>query len=270
MTRRSKYEHRYEEIESLYKSGLSVWKIQEKTGINGQTVYRILLRLGATIRSKSESIRTRSINEKVFEKIDTHEKAYYFGLLYSDGGIVKISPTVYTIGLTLHNNDIETLNNYRSFLGSDHKINERKDKQASSLVIANKKIISDLMRHGITLRKSLTIGFPKSVSDEFMNSFILGLIDGDGSIYARERDRYLTKQVTVSLVGSENLIRGVAEFLNSKLGLNIKNIKKCNNSNVYKISIEGRLQLKKLLDYLYKDFEKPMKRKKDVYIKYIK
>lgn len=54
-------------------------------------------------------------NEKIFDEIDTKEKAYWLGVLHSDGhGIVDRK-----IAVSQHNKDIELIDNWIKFIGVD-------------------------------------------------------------------------------------------------------------------------------------------------------
>lgn len=252
-------------IKQMYNSGLSVWKISEKIGIPGQTIHKHLVRVGFKLRSKSESIRKHHLNHDIFEIIDTHEKAYWLGMLFADGSMT-FDKGMHTVSLTLHREDRYQIEAFKKFLGSTVKIHDRRDKQASSLSVAGKRFCEHLKNKGMIPRKSLILKEPVGVTDEFINSFVLGVFDGDGCIYVRERNRYLTKQVNVRIVGAYDFMN----FLNCKIsemtGVPKRNLKKSTKSNVYTITYEGRIITSKVLSWMYRDCKVFLKRKHKLYV----
>ena len=75
-----------EEAERLYKSGdysfLSVAKLLNR---DERSIRNYLNSIGYVAKSQSELQRKYPIQEDLFDKIDTEEKAYVLGLLYADG-----------------------------------------------------------------------------------------------------------------------------------------------------------------------------------------
>ena len=253
------------EIIANYKQTGSVWATGRVFGVAGQSVWRLLKKEGIVMKTPTERSAKHSLDCTVFDTIDTHEKAYWLGVLYADGGLVK-NDTSYTIGLTLHRTDRYHLDNLKLFLKSSHPIHDRKDKEASSIVIGNLRLCNALIDKGITLRKSLSIKFPEWLDVKYTNSFILGVFDGDGSITHRERKRYLTEQCSFSIVGSKDLLLGISKSIKKELGIDSK-VKP--TSTIFRIYIDGNIQLKKISDWLYKDQKTFLTRKRDVFLNYV-
>src|SRR5690606_35121399 len=143
------------------------------------------------------------------------------------------------------------IENFKSCLGSTVKIHDREDKLASSLAVSGKEFCENLKNKGMIPRKSLILKSPNGITDEFINSFILGVFDGDGCIHIRERKRYLTKQVQVRIVGAYDLMRFLNYKISEMTGIPIIKVKKSSNSNIYSITYEGRIITSKLLFWMY-------------------
>lgn len=91
----------------LYENGMPYYKIGELLGHSRKTVSYHLRKAGY----KSNPLYTRKIDprklvkydysvaEKVFEKIDTEEKAYWLGFLYADGYVDDNKHTVSLCGM---------------------------------------------------------------------------------------------------------------------------------------------------------------------------
>lgn len=254
-------------IQNMYKSGLSVWKISDKIGVSGQTIHKHLSNIGFKLRSRSESIRTHSLKHDLFKEIDTHEKAYWLGMLFADGSMT-FENGIHTISLTLHRDDRYHIETFKDFLGSSVNIYDRKDKLASSLVVAGKSFCEHLINKGMIPRKSLILSAPIGVPDNLFNSFVLGVFDGDGSISARKKSRYLTHQVAVRIVGAHDFMKFLSYKITEITGIPLRSIRKHHNSNIYAISYEGRFITSKLLAWMYKDSKIFLERKKNLYIKF--
>lgn len=91
------------EFGEYYKTGHSLKEIAEKFGVNYHTLKQNLIRFGyRTPKKKLENQRVEKI--LYFDKIDTPEKAYLLGFLFSDGYIAKTAYGV-AIGLALQLQD---------------------------------------------------------------------------------------------------------------------------------------------------------------------
>src|SRR5258706_15879796 len=76
-----------QEIINFYLKGKKLEEISEIYGICEESVRNILNKNNILRRTHSESCKRYSMDETFFEKIDTEEKAYILGLMYSDGNI---------------------------------------------------------------------------------------------------------------------------------------------------------------------------------------
>ena len=160
---------------------------------------------------KSKNISTRKkINscDTMFEIIDTEEKAYWLGFLYADGCVSynKVSfPTRYVVELSLKESDKVHIEKFQKFMNSTRNIEYRKNTKSFRIQIFSKKLCEDLIKLGCTNKKSLTLKFPtlEQVPLNFINSFIRGYVDGDGSIVLNNKTNCLNKL----------MILGTKEFL---------------------------------------------------------
>ena len=75
----------YENIINLYRSGLSQAKIGELYNVRYNIIGTILRKCDVKCRDDSHKSRKYTINENYFDSIDTPNKAYILGLLFSDG-----------------------------------------------------------------------------------------------------------------------------------------------------------------------------------------
>lgn len=133
--------------------------------------------------------RIYNFNQNFLTELNSPEKAYFLGLLYSDGCIHKSKDwksynimfgqseinkdIVYKINNLLDSNYpvITTLNGSKLFYRIDLK---------------SKQMFDDLQRLGVEPNKSLTCTFP-NINEELLPHFIRGLFDGDGCVWNGKR-----------------------------------------------------------------------------------
>ena len=101
------------------------------------------------------------------------------------------------------------------------------------------------MNLGLTPAKSTEMKFPE-VPPKYMNHFIRGLYDGDGSFYINRFDDAIISQYRN---GSLDFITAVTDILQKELNIPIT-IHRNEKFNTYYIKI--RQKIKELVTYLYK------------------
>ncbi|TSC94636.1 MAG: hypothetical protein CEN87_357 [Parcubacteria group bacterium Licking1014_1] len=123
------------------------------------------------------------------------EMAYVLGFLYADGDIEDVRKSSRTQYITFTNVDKEILEAIKKAMGSEHNLNYRAPRKVTyqngktyessesyRLRIGSKKMFDDLLKLGLTPRKSLTIKFPINVPDDCFSHFVRGYFDGDGCV----------------------------------------------------------------------------------------
>ena len=192
---------------------------------------------------------------KDFFKTWSPQMAWVLGIAASDG-CVYWKPKKHRYQLIISMKDKDVLGKVKKAMSSEHPIKyikymstwkNPKFRKMSSIyrfVIANKEICSDLIKLGITPRKSKTIEFP-SVPKEFLPHFVRGIMDGDGCIHVRKRIHYPSLTVLTSFrSGSKKFIEGFATEL-KKLDFPFS-IRRRPDGDIMQLSV-------KLLHWMYKD-----------------
>lgn len=218
------------------------------------------------------------INETYFEKIDTEEKAYILGFIYSDG-CIYVHPNTWALTFSQLEHDKDILLRIKKEMKSDYPLLEQKQENGKKVIkfyAYSKKIFDDLVKLGVTPRKSLTLKFPKSImNDNLMRHFIRGYFDGDGCVWNGKRKKMLVKDKTTKtgyrikvvhnvkfhFTGNSDFISELQKYLVKKIGirqtkLNFAKAKDTNSktsANVCSMEYCGRGNIRKLYEYMYKE-----------------
>lgn len=209
--------------------------IAKKYGINRKTIINYLKKEGFPINNNKA---TFSINNNVFSKIDSEEKAYWLGFLYADG---YVSTNSNVFGMSLSVKDYDHLIKFKSFLEwngeikilTTHQFNSKDSHgkngnllQIGKIAICNKKIKNDLIKLGCVPQKSLILKFPtkEQVPEKFVLHFIRGYFDGDGTI-GKYRHSIKNKRLEESLliVGTKDMLEQIQKYLGNGFIMQKKN-----------------------------------------------
>lgn len=183
-------------IISKYKEGESLAKVGKEFSCSPTTIKNILKEYGIPTRNLSEARRNYlnyTLKEDIFENIDTPDKAYWLGVMYSDGYICKTKQYTNSFGLTVSEKDLEWVEKFKEFLGYSGEIKiydnltgflrGKQISKSARLLIGNNKIVADLEKLGVVEHKTKIISCLPDIN--FLDDFIRGYIDGDGSLLKR-------------------------------------------------------------------------------------
>ena len=253
----------YENIISLYNSGLSQAKVGELYNVRYYIIGKILRKCGIQGRDDSHKSRKYTINEKYFDNINTDNKAYVLGLLWSDG--CNYTPSNY-MKLELQERDKSILDKISIEINSNkplkfNNLNEKNPNWQNTyrLEIINKHISKKLEELGMVKNKSLVLEFPKWLDVSLYGPFLRGYFDGDGHIQWN-KTKFITMASTLQFCEYTKL------FCEKELGINCSIYDTVNkNSNTKIFHICGKEKIKCFLDFIYKDADLYIERKYNVY-----
>lgn len=246
-------------IIDLYKSGKSSMSIGKELGISQKTILAYLKKSNVEIRS-----RINNVDENYFSSIDTQEKAYLLGYLFADSCVrYNTTKRYYGVRLKIHEKDIHILEFMKKEMNCDNSVFKKESgTNCISLTISSKKIAEDLIKLGCTPKKSLTLKFPK-INNEYINSFILGYFDGDGSIYLYKN------QIHFKLLGTLSFLSSISKYFES-YGVLYK-VEKYPSSNIYQYRVFSKKSIEKIYNILYKNTCNTfLERKKIIFDKILK
>ena len=189
-------------IIDLRKQGKGVTEIGRIMGVDRKSVSDNLKKLGL-------STERNPIIKNIFHEIDSEEKAYWLGMLYSDGSVNKTNGQV-TLGL--NEKDLLHLEKLKKFLQCNNKISYSKKTKSYRLTFCCANITKDLKKLGCYPNKSLTLSFPSNdqVPEHLKRHFMRGYIDGDGCLC------FTDKTYCFSFTGTESFINEAIKFFNWK------------------------------------------------------
>ena len=142
---------------------------------------------------------------RIFETIDTEEKAYWLGFLYADGSVGSKDNR---IELGLAEKDLKQIEKFRDFTGIMNKISYRPQTKSYRYSFKSIPCKADLIKQGCVPKKSLILKFPteEQVPKNLIRHFIRGYFDGDGQ-FTNTKECF-----QVGIIGTEDFIKG---FLDS-------------------------------------------------------
>ena len=233
---------------------LSITELAKEINIDRHTLTEILKR-----NNSYEDRYRRNVDIDFFEKIDTEEKAYWFGFISADGHIGKNRNS---IKITLALKDKKHVEKFKKSIKSEHSIVIRKHEafnnvfEAAEIVINNKKIHSDLYNLGLRNLKVNHL-LPKDVPDELMHHYLRGLYDGDGWFTLTPRSREI----------GIGMNRPILEFFDKQIVkfLKIKSRPVKEYKSISRYRVAHKDDIKKILDWFYEDATVYLDRKYEKY-----
>lgn len=202
------------EIIKLYQEGNSLAKVGKRFKCDPTTVKNILKAYNIQTRNLSQARRNYlnyTINENCFANIDNPDSAYWLGVMYSDGFISKTNQYTNYFGITIHEKDSEWLERFKEFLQYNGEIKHyiatttySKNTPIAKLIIGNNKIVSDLEKLGVVEHKTFQLSHLPKIN--YLDDFIRGYIDGDGSLLKR------CARITIS--GTKEFLQSIANYFN--------------------------------------------------------
>ena len=233
---------------------------------------RHLKRKGTAVKAKAESMglrKLREFNDEYFKEINNPLKAYFLGFIYADGWVVKnVKQRNFEFGLEIQNCDKYLLEFLNKELGNQHIIKHRQ-RQISfnnynytndcySLRVYSRRIVEDLIRHGIVQNKTLSNIYPKQ--NHYFNDFLRGFLDGDGCLHFLKNK----KSIIVSFTNSN---QDFLNYLNLQIykHIGIEGIVYKEKDRKYRLIYSKKDYVLKLLDFIYKDNSFCLERKYNIY-----
>lgn len=208
-----------------------------------------------------------TLNEHYFDNIDTERKAYWLGVIASDGSIT----TTNYFALSMTDKDVvEQLKIDLDYTGKVYKPKVTKNKSIIYRINFSSKIFCDSLRKlGIKENKSLELDNFPTININLVKHFIRGYFDGDGSINVHtnktviNNKTYYTNKWSFSIIATYKFCITLNNFIYKLCGYqgHISISHKCNKMFYYTISAKDFLFW--MYHFLYDEATFSMKRKYD-------
>ena len=259
------------DIVTQYKEGKTAKQILEKYKNKikcEKTIINIVKRSGVDIRPRGK---ISYFNKNYFEKIDTEGKAYFLGLLLTDGNVhrLKRNTPQYVIQLQLNVNDIDIIEKFKKELDANTKIiiDDRKGKRNAMCCfrVQSKKLAEDLRKYGVVERKTLVTELTKLVPKELYRHYIRGIFDGDGTVFLRNKNN-----LSFGFYGTHTLVSQTKEWLVEEIGVNNNLVHDQKDAMVSFVTFSKRNDIINFYKLMYTDSSFYLKRKKDKFETYFK
>ena len=208
-------------------------------------------------------------DKNFFRSINSEAKAYFLGLMFSDGWVLKNEPR---FGLGLKITDLHIIKTFKKYIKAKKEIyfndktttNRNINPETQATLTLNSQITKNhLMRLGIIPRKSLKIKFPnnKKVPDKYLKHFVRGYFDGDGSISKSKRVDF-TCGSRVFLIGLRKILESKLSMINLRIENRTQstNLSKTNRSK--RLYIQQKEYIKKLFFYMYSNTNSELRLKR--------
>ncbi len=202
-----------------YANGLSFEKIREKHGYGFGYVKKMLKMSG--VESRPDQWHT--VNREYFKVIDSHEKAYFVGLIMAVGCVLWNRPKtqINKLVLSLEEKDSYLIDQFVKAVQYSGTVTRREDSRRDEYIrqpqrkvgIYDMEFVSALTRYGISPNKSMTHPFFTNIPKEFIVSALLGYFDGDGTVSYHANDSH---RLSAGMIGSVPFIDAVVKLLHEQ------------------------------------------------------
>lgn len=267
-------EEQINEIIILFKTGKYTFvDLGKKFNLTGTQIGRLLHKRGIKARTLSEIFRKYPIKEDFFDEINTSEKSYVLGWLYSDGyNNIRLN----SISLSLKETDKEILVKINNLIQPtkplmfvdmskhrERRMGFENSKDIYRMVIINKHISQRLVELGCGQAKTFTLTFPEWLNKDLIRHFLRGIMDGDGCIC---KD---LKRPEVSLMATLQFCTRLSEILKKQfdIDVDIRTRHPERNNNIRQLRLKGGLdKMMIFLDWIYEGSTIYLERKYNLYM----
>ena len=256
-----------------YKNGFGYEYILNKY----KTSFYVVKNIFKNNNINSRPAKFHTIDECFFEKIDSHQKAYFIGLILADGCVRFNRPKtiIDKLSISLTEEDSYILDffikmtKYSGSLKYEDYNNRVKSNRRPcfKLSISSASFVSKLTQYGIHPNKSVNHPFFKNIPKEYLPSAILGYFDGDGSVSFSVKDG---NRLSASFISSIEFAETLKKKLNEagiKCFMRIRTTK--SGFKMGEVRLKGNKSCLLLYKYMYSGNIQSLERKKLKFTKVI-
>lgn len=238
----------------FYRDGLTAKEVGKCLDMSEASVFRFLEERGIK-RRKIEY----ECNDELFGDLNNEWNLYWFGFILADG---YVHPKHLSINLGLKDRDhLERFRRHIRYNGPIREVEHYREEWGKlsrhvELRISRKKLVRDLVKHGIWDFKKGGCEALEKLNDEQLRVVLRGFFDGDGSIHLNSRGWF-----TWYICGPYK--RQLEYFMSRCPVVNRHNA--IGRPMKYRISYGGNRIVSAICEWLYKDAMIYLPRKKEIY-----
>ena len=231
-------------LEKYLEKGLTQQEIAKIVGKAKSTIGYWITKYGLNDKSKYKKPKYK--NPKMFNKIDTPEKAYIIGYALADG---YINDNVIEFGCCLE--DKKILQFIAEYIGANYTedltyISKTKRFPRARITIGNLDLITDFNKHCSSKENKHCPIIPKNLE----KYLVQGFFDGDGCLtWGRRKDRNRLWQ-KISFTSSLKILEGIQQILLKQCAISTI-IRPKSNENCFVLEFANREDVLKFLNFIY-------------------
>ena len=211
-------------------------------------------------------MKRKKYNENYFEIIDAEDKAYFLGLIYSDGCLLNNQDDYrYKVTLKLHNKDKDILEKFIKCVNGEMDLWFHGQRKMCEVSLSGKKIVNDLQDKGVYSNKTFILKYPE-LDKDLERHFLRGYFDGDGCIRINTDKRDGSKRGDLRIVGgSVEMMDSINQRMNVLFGTNINKLYGPKNKDYKFIGWAGMKDIEKIYEGFYTNASLFLNRKKTIF-----
>lgn len=270
-------------IAIAYKNGDNTRKIATDLKISKRLINETFKKYNITPRNRWTNYSNDKLNYKFFDEINDEASAYFLGLMYADGCVVRNTgegnyDCRYRLQISLQEEDRYILETFKNYIApgyvvnlNDKQKNNPEWKQQYKLSFGDKTIANQLHELGCIMNKSLKLTYPHNkIPKNLEHHFIRGYFDGDGSIFLKKTP-YKTGilHFVWDITSTKSFCDDVGIILNNIAGTTYRSMianPKSLNQITSRLRVCGNQQIYRVMQYLYKDATIFLTRKHDKFL----
>ena len=247
---------------------MTMKQVENKYELSHPTITKILKDIPKYTKAK---LNNPNMREHFFQDINEEAKAYFLGLLVSDGNIFKDNTgRQASISITLDLKDEYMLKKFKEVLQANTSVGHD-GRGCGQIAVRSNIMAEDLAKYGVVPRKSYNTYLPL-LSKEMMPHLIRGIFDGDGSIMAKpnpSNDGHNRFLHSISFCGTHQLMEDISNYILENLGIKTA-VYDYKDRNLSELKIQNIDNIAKFGYWIYRNSTIFLNRKKDIFNDFLK
>lgn len=244
-------------IVELYQQGLTAKEILSlyKDKVQTENTIMAIVKQAGVNRPRGT---VSDADKDYFSVIDTEAKAYYLGLLLTDGNVHKMKRNTdqYVIQIDLKSDDREIIEKFKAEIHSTNKIRVYQNNNRNECLfgICSTKMAHDLMDKGVFPNKSFEAELNYDIPPELFRHYIRGIFDGDGTVFVSK------DKLRFGFYGTHKLVSQIQKWMGEQIGISQNKV--FDKPTVSFVIYQKKIDVLNFYNLMYKDANFYLRRKK--------